>query len=462
MTAPMNGVRIMQAPQAPDRRRWQGAVTRACAIVIVMLGAAIALCARGEASENSPEAKTVATATANAQKDRKDASQDYLLTPGDHVKLLVFNEAQLSGDFVVNGSGELLLPLAGAIGVGGLTLAEAQERIQDRLADGILVQPTVSLRITEYRPIFIFGNVKKPGRYSFQFGQSVRAAIASAGGQGQLSDHPSAAMSEYIMAEERVRLLETRRLGLLVRKLRLVAEQSDAASFNVPQLIGYGTNSDKIGLFYSAENDVFVSDMDLHRGQLELLERQRPRLEAEMKAVAKQLANERRRVGFVQNRVAELGDYKSKGLVRTYVLNEQQREEARASAEVARLEAEVANLDRQMGDLDIRIEEAKASFRRQVMRDLHDTIQSLREVEVTLRTSRELLDYRAEDAGIAEGVEANTTILISRTDQQGAATTFEAGYDTLLKPGDVVEVKRKMTGPASSPGVSSEASLLPN
>jgi polysaccharide biosynthesis/export protein len=461
MTATIKGARTAQAPQ-PLRRRWQGAVTRACAIFIVMLAAAIALCGRGEASEDFPEAKAGATATASTQTNQRDTSGDYRLTPGDHVKLLVFDEAQLSGDFVVNGSGELLLPLAGAIDVGGLTLAEAQERIQERLADGILVQPTVSLRITEYRPIFIFGNVKKPGSYSFQFGQSVRAAIASAGGQGRLSDHPSAAMSQYIMAEERVRLLETRRLGLLVRKLRLAAEQNDAASFNVPQLIGYGTNSDQIGLFYSAENDVFVSDMDLHRGQLELLERQRPRFEAEMKAVAKQLANERRRVSFVQNRVAELGDYKSKGLVRTSVLNEQQREEARASAEVARLEAGVANLDRQMGDLDIRIEEAKASFGRQVMRDLHETIQNLREVEVTLQTSRALLDYRAEDAGITEEVEANTTILISRTDQQGVATTFDAGYDTLLKPGDVVEVKRKMTEPASRPDVSNEASLLPN
>jgi hypothetical protein len=96
------------------------------------------------------------------------------------------------------------------------------------------------------------------------------------------------------------------------------------------------------------------------------------------------------------------------------------------------------------------------------MRDLHETIQNLREVEVTLQTSRALLDYRAEDAGITEEVEANTTILISRTDQQGVATTFDAGYDTLLKPGDVVEVKRKMTEPASRPDVSNEASLLPN
>ena len=444
----------MRAPQGG----WHGVATRACRILIVMLVAAIAVCSRVEASEATPDAKATANALVG---DAKESPEDYRLAPGDHVVLLVFDEAQLSGDFVVNGSGELLLPLAGAIDVGGLSLAEAQERIQERLADGILVQPSVSLRITEYKPVFIFGNVKKAGSYPFQFGQSVRAAIASAGGQGRLSDQPSTAMSEYIMAEERVRLLETRRLGFLVRKARLVAEHNDATQFNLPQLVGFGSTSDKARLFYSAENDVFMGDMDSHRSQIGLLEKQRPRLEAEMKALTEQLANERRRMNFVQTRVAELNDYKSKGLVRTYVVNEQQREEARASAEVAKLDAGLASLDRQMGDLDIRIDEAKASFRRRVMNELHETIQNLREIEVTLHTSRELLDYRAEDAGITEGVEESTTVFISRTDHAGATTTSKANYDTLLKPGDVIEVKRKMTEPASRPGASNEASLLP-
>ena len=162
------------------------------------------------------------------------------MAPGDRVAIVVFNEPQLSGDFIVNDAGKLMMPLVGAVTIGGLTQAEAQQLIQNRLADGILVQPTVSLRITEYRPISIFGSVKKPGSYKFRFGQTVRAVIAGAGGEGRLSELPSAAMSEYILADERVRLLETRRIGLLVRKLRLVAQQNEA-EFMVPQLIGYET-----------------------------------------------------------------------------------------------------------------------------------------------------------------------------------------------------------------------------
>ena len=383
---------------------------------------------------------------------------EYRMTPGDHVAIIVYNEPQLSGDFIVDDAGKLLMPLLGAVPIGGLTQAEAQKLIQDRLADGVLVQPTVSLRIKEYRPVSIFGNVKKPGSYPFQFGQTVRAVIASAGGEGKLAELPGAAMSEYILADERVRLLETRRLGLLVRKLRLVAQQNESPQFMVPQLIGFDTGSTKIGMYYSAENEVFSSEMEAHRQQLTLLQRQQPRLEAEMTALTKQLASEQRRTNFIKSRVAELDEYRNKGLVRTYVLNEQQREEARAGSEVARLEADIASLERQMGDLDIRIEEAKAAFKRQVMNGLQETLQNLREIEVTLQTSRDLRDYRAEDAGIRDEDPSKNTIMISRTTQQGA-NTFKATYDAIVEPGDVIEVKRKIPEATGRPALSNEASL---
>ena len=192
---------------------------------MVMLVALMSAASTVEATESPSDIP--GKAASNALSAPANAGE-YRMTPGDHVAIVVFNEPQLSGDFIVDDAGKLLMPLLGAVPIGGLTQGEAQKLIQDRLAEGILVQPTVSLRIKEHRPISIFGNVKKPGSYPFQFGQTVRAVIASAGGEGRLAELPGAAMSEYILADERVRLLETRRLGLLVRKLRLVAQQNES------------------------------------------------------------------------------------------------------------------------------------------------------------------------------------------------------------------------------------------
>ena len=131
-------------------------------------------CQASEEGSNNP-------AHVNASTD----SGEYRLAPGDKLNVIVFDQPQLSGDFTVNGDGQILLPLAGGVKVGSLSLAEAQQRIQEQFADGILVHPVVSIRVTEYRPIFVTGYVRKPGNYPFILGASVKAAIAVAGGAGE-------------------------------------------------------------------------------------------------------------------------------------------------------------------------------------------------------------------------------------------------------------------------------------
>ena len=149
-------------------------------------------------------------------------SKDYRLAPGDRLTIVVYDQPQLSGQFIVDGGRGLLLPLAGAVSLSGLTLAEAQKRIQDQFADGVLVQPAVSVRITDYRPIFVTGNVRKPGSYRFIIGQSVKAAVAAAGGEGEpIEFNFNSAMSDFITAEQRVRELEGEHTYLLMRKARL-------------------------------------------------------------------------------------------------------------------------------------------------------------------------------------------------------------------------------------------------
>ena len=216
--------------------------------LVLMLFAWITFDNRVEASEDS---------TAVAGIDL--AVGEYRLTPGDRLKIVVFDQEQLSGDFAVDGTGGILLPLVGQVSVAGLTLPEAQQLIQDRLADGVLVHPAVSVRIPEYRPIFVTGDVMKPGSYPYQFGGSVKAAIAAAGGEGRPTEVlPSVAMSDFVMAEERVRQLEMNRLALRVRKARLEAQEDESQSFAMPQLVGFSSDAIDLRLVFASENDTFL------------------------------------------------------------------------------------------------------------------------------------------------------------------------------------------------------------
>ena len=186
------------------------------------------------------KAEEAATDEHTAQATDLAVPGDYRLGTGDRLIIVVYDQPQLSGEFIVDGGGGILLPVAGAVSLSGLTLAEAQKLIEERFADGVLLQPAVSVRIKEHRPIFVTGHVKKPGSYRFVLGASVKAAIAAAGGKGQALEQPfNAVVSDVITAQHQVRQLEADQTTLLMRKARLEAQRDGRENFVIPLLVGF-------------------------------------------------------------------------------------------------------------------------------------------------------------------------------------------------------------------------------
>jgi len=106
----------------------------------------------------------------------------YRLGSGDKVRVTVFNEKDLSGDFDVNDQGLVALPLIGQVRVGGLTLSDTENLITQKYGQNYLVNPRVNVEVLNYRPFFILGEVKSPGSYPFVHGMSIVNAVALAGG----------------------------------------------------------------------------------------------------------------------------------------------------------------------------------------------------------------------------------------------------------------------------------------
>jgi protein involved in polysaccharide export with SLBB domain len=106
----------------------------------------------------------------------------YKLGSGDKVKVTVFNHPDLSGEFNLDGAGNLGVPLIGEVKAGGLTSRELEQRIQDRFRDGYLIDPQVNVEVLNYRPFYILGEVKTPGSYPYQNNMTVLNAVALAGG----------------------------------------------------------------------------------------------------------------------------------------------------------------------------------------------------------------------------------------------------------------------------------------
>lgn len=118
-----------------------------------------------------------ATTTASVQ-----SLNSYHLMPGDKLRVEVFNEPDLHGEFQINENGKIAFPLLGELQAGGLTVEEFDAALTAGLSDGFLRSPRVNVDIVNYRPINIVGEVKNAGQYPYRPGISVQDAIAIAGG----------------------------------------------------------------------------------------------------------------------------------------------------------------------------------------------------------------------------------------------------------------------------------------
>lgn len=112
----------------------------------------------------------------------------YRLGVGDKLKVTVFGEENLSGPLEVNGVGQVSMPLIGEMPAKGLALHEFRDAIARRLADGYLKNPKVSVEMTNYRPIYVHGEVKNGGEFQYKNGLLLRDVVAMAGGYTYRAD----------------------------------------------------------------------------------------------------------------------------------------------------------------------------------------------------------------------------------------------------------------------------------
>ncbi len=111
-----------------------------------------------------------------------DTVSTYTLYAGDMIAVNVFGEEDLSVEARLSDAGTISYPFLGEIRARGLTVGQLAKLIGDRLRGDYLVNPRVNITIVEYRKFFVYGQVNKPGGFSFEPGLTLEKAVALAGG----------------------------------------------------------------------------------------------------------------------------------------------------------------------------------------------------------------------------------------------------------------------------------------
>lgn len=106
----------------------------------------------------------------------------YRIGPGDRLRIATYGEDRLTGEFTVTATGAIAFPLLGEVPAEGRTIGEFTDLLQRRLASEYMRNPRVAVEMVNFRPVYILGEVTRPGEFAYGERLSVFALVARAGG----------------------------------------------------------------------------------------------------------------------------------------------------------------------------------------------------------------------------------------------------------------------------------------
>lgn len=217
------------------------------------------------------------------------ADDAYVIGKGDVVEIDVLNLPVLHRRLTVGPDGKIAMPVLGALVADGLTLDQLQDALRKQLIEKNVVRdPNVAIAIAEYRPVFVNGDVGKPGDYAYRADLTVRKAIAVAGGYGPLvKSRGLAPLMETARAKGDIGSLAIEVAKQRLKVLRLTAELADQPELSVARPPDASVDPELFGNLAKTEVAQFAADkadretqrgyfdrmLQTARGELEFLNR---------------------------------------------------------------------------------------------------------------------------------------------------------------------------------------------
>lgn len=375
-------------------------------------------------------------------------SDTYRLVTGDRVAVRVLSWNQLTlkfevldalqGTFAVNSAGQLSLPLLQPVDVTEQPLnvlaTDVGRLYQERL--GLSEAPSVSFEVTEYGPIYVIGDVARPGQFDFAPGLTAIQAFALAGGVHRLIDSQPDGASGAIRATGSLSEIEGELVRLGMTRSRLLAEYNGDTTFERPDLSEYPASSSEIEDLYVQENGLFDSRRERLERAIASIDETRSIVDTELKALDGKLDGIRRQLSLVRESVGNAETLVERGLARTPTLVNLQR--TQIELETRELDAETAifRARQRRSDLDREASDLVIGRRAQVLEELQGTEARIARLETRRSMTRRLL--AGAEALIASEEQPFRTDLefeIRRGD-----TIVRATESAQLRPRDVLVV----------------------
>jgi protein involved in polysaccharide export with SLBB domain len=382
--------------------------------------------------------------------DSGRAASDYIVRADDRLKIKIFQYPELSDEYTVSSNGTISIAPIGDIPVDGSTAKEVANRISERFVRaGLSEKPGATVEVLQSRPVYILGDIQKPGEYPFRPGVTALQAVSLAGGWLRFND-PGLIRSERdtINIKGELRTLVRKYYQLIAHRARLNAELAMQSDVQLPpELTRQARGDAALTQLIDEERSLLGIHVEAMRTQIESLERTRTLYEREMDAISRQIRASKAQYDSVGKELTDVKALVARGL--STVIRQLNLERMLAQIEMNEQGFQTLMLRSRenISQVDQKIFDLKSEKSANITAELQRTRLELDDVSVKFDTNQSLL------------VEAQLTVpnLIGNSDsliearsltvirvQNGKTQTIEADEQTELLPGDVLRVQRSI------------------
>lgn len=375
----------------------------------------------------------------------KTAAAEYLLGAGDKVQVLVYGAPDLERRTAVNADGAIAMPLIGNVPVAGLTIIQAKQRIEQLLLSKNIVKvPDVSIDITEHRPFYITGDVARPGSYAFQPGMTVRQAVALSAGYDLVRFHFG--QNPFLQATELRAEYQTLATELLREQMKLTRQQAELenkqdASFVAPPDIPVAPEVFKN--LATIEKNLLRERLATAKSERESLARVLAFSKSQIATLEEQVQNETQNIKQQEEETGRLRGLSERGIIPTARLLDEQRSVNLARSRLQDTQTRLAQAQRVAEEAQRALDRFNEQRRMELMREINESMSARERIKNRIESSAEKFAIvgTASSAVMIAGGDGPEVKLFRR--DKGKPVTITGNEDTLVEPGDVIQVTLK-------------------
>src|SRR6266436_450397 len=382
------------------------------------------------------------------------AKAEYQVNVGDVLEVAVAGVPELRHRAPVQIDGNISLPLIGVVPVAGLPLSQIRTQIRGAMASKVFRQRTsdgresvvvidpdeVTTVVAEYRPIYVNGDVSKPGEYPYRPATTARQVIAMAGGYDIMHIRMNNPYLESADLRSEYGSLWTEFAKEQARMWRIKNELGEGAQINPGALTDVPVARSAISEIVHAETEYLKTKQSDYQQEKAFLQRGVRQGDDEVRVLSEQQKKEEEGFQSDLEDLQKASDLFAKGSLTNPRVTDARRAVLLSSTRKLQTSAQLLRVKQQQDEFARKLAKLDDQRRLDLLRELQDTSVKLNQIREKLQSIGEKLQYTAMvRSQLVRGAGNKAEIAIFRKGEKGQERIV-ASEDTELQPGDAVEV----------------------